>query len=32
MHDRHKRSVYKYSLHVNNPEKDQDKQNETVAR
>ena len=28
----HKRSVYKYSLHVNNREIDQEKQNKTVAR
>ena len=28
----HKRSVYKYSLHVNNCETDQEKQNKTVAR
>ena len=28
----HKRRVYKYSLHVNNREIDQKKQNETVAR
>ena len=27
----HKRSVYKYSLHVNNREIDQEKQNKTVA-
>ena len=27
----HKRSVYKYSLHVNNGEIDQEKQNKTVA-
>ena len=29
---RHKRSVYKYSLHVNNREIDQEKQNKTVVR
>ena len=28
----HKRSVYNYSLHVNNREIDQEKQNKTVAR
>ena len=28
----HKRSVYKYSLHVNNREIDQEKENKTVAR
>ena len=28
----HKRSVYKYSLHVNNREIDREKQNKTVAR
>ena len=28
----HKRGVYKYSLHVNNREIDQEKQNKTVAR
>ena len=28
----HKRSVYKYSLHVNNGEIDREKQNNTVAR
>ena len=28
----HKRSVYKYSLHVDNREVDQEKQNKTVAR
>ena len=28
----HKRSVYKYSLHVSNREIDQEKQNKTVAR
>ena len=28
----HKRSVYRYSLHVNNREIDQGKQNKTVAR
>ena len=28
----HKRSVYKYALHVNNREIDQEKQNKTVAR
>ena len=28
----HERSVYKYSLHVNNPEIDQEKQIKTVAR
>ena len=28
----HKRSVYKFSLHVNNHEIDQEKQNKTVAR
>ena len=28
----HKRSVYKYSLHVNNREIDQEKENITVAR
>ena len=28
----HKRGVYQYSLHVNNREIDQKKQNKTVAR
>ena len=28
----HRRSVYEYSLHVNNREIDQEKQNKTVAR
>ena len=28
----HERSMYKYSLHVNNREIDQEKQNKTVAR
>ena len=28
----HKRCVYKYSLHVNNCEMDQEKQNKSVAR
>ena len=28
----HKRSVYKYALHVNNREIDQEKENKTVAR
>jgi len=28
----HKRSVYKYSLHVSNREIDQEKQNKTVVR
>ena len=28
----HKRSVYQYSLHMNNREIDQEKQNNTVAR
>ena len=28
---RHKRRVYKYSLHVNNSEIDQEKQNKTVS-
>ena len=32
MHERTQAGVYKYSLHVNNLEIDQEKQNKTVAR